>query len=132
MVISLDKFEKPGVIEDGVGMLKILKLVLYYELGKEDLLEYCLQNTQRYLFRHQKEFTLLKVIHGYISKSVKTNSQYEKGKLYRELEREINRTIQKNPDSHIYLLVNFQLWVRNKTLQFPFKEEESAKLHLKH
>lgn len=100
--------------QDAFGMANVLNLIIHYELGNEDLLDYTVKSTIKYLSKREKLYAFESEILNFLqSATTTTNSkafQQALGKLHQACEQ-----IQKDPiERNAYAYFDFSLWVKSK------------------
>lgn len=95
--------------------LKILNLIIHFELGNLDLLKYLLVSTYRFLYKKKKLYRLELLIMEFIRRLPKITTEddliFSFGKLKKQLELLKNDDYEKNAFEYF----NFLEWITNKT-----------------
>ncbi len=97
------------------SVIRIYRLVLYYEMGKTDLLQYTISNTYRSLQYSKNLFTLEKQIIKAIEKLIDLEHHpRERDKILENALSELNRIKEDAENSMIFKIFNFIGWIRCK------------------
>ncbi|MGF1564277.1 MAG: hypothetical protein ACFCUH_02815 [Flavobacteriales bacterium] len=68
--------------QDVYSYARLFNLVVHYELGNYDLLEYITKSTQRYLSKRQRDYGLEKMVIEYVRKLIRTTSDSDRRKHF--------------------------------------------------
>jgi len=100
--------------QDVYSYARLFNLVIHYELGNFDLLEYITKSTQRYLSKRQRDFQLeLKVIDG-IRKLIRMNDPVDQKELLINLRDSLSKMVMKPEDEIILRYFDFIKWTQSK------------------
>jgi tetratricopeptide (TPR) repeat protein len=100
--------------QDLYSYARLFNLVIHYELGNYDLLEYTIKSTSRYLQKRERDFPMEKVIIDNFKKIIKNQSAADRKKhflaFYKELE-----VLKAEPENEIvFKYFDFCTWVKGK------------------
>lgn len=117
--------------QDVYSYARLFNLVIHYELGNHDLLEYITKSTQRYLSKRQRDFELeLKVIDA-IRRLIRLNNPADQKELLLNLKEELRKEVMKPEDEIVLRYFNFLQWidskVEGKTLEEVIKQTKKSK-----
>lgn len=108
--------------QDVYSYARLFNLVIHYELGNYDLLEYITKSTQRYLSKRQRDFELeLKVIET-IRKLIRINNPVDQKDLLSKLRHAITNKVMKPEDEIVLRYFNFIQWIDAKVEGKPLPE----------
>ncbi|MEP7146932.1 MAG: hypothetical protein ABI792_07970 [bacterium] len=79
-----------NIREDIQCFARILNLLIHYELGNYDLIEYIIKSTRRYLSNKNKLNKFELIVLNYIRKLINANTKDDKIFIYREWKKELN------------------------------------------
>lgn len=79
----------PNIREDIQGMARIFNLILHYELGNTDALEYFIKSTYRFLLKRQRLYKVESIVLNYLRKNVNLFSQKEILESFQKLHEEL-------------------------------------------
>ncbi|WP_306640207.1 hypothetical protein [Sanyastnella coralliicola] len=108
--------------QDIYSYARLFNLVIHYELGNFDLLEYITKSTQRYLSKRNRDYQLEKLVIEYMRKFIRANNVVEKKDLFSEFRSELDQVIQ-GPEQKIVLkYFDFMKWADSKIENATFAE----------
>jgi hypothetical protein len=79
----------PGIRDDIKAMARIFNLILHFELGNTDLMEFIIPSTYRFLLKSQRLFKVETVILQYLKRSAHIGTQKEIISSFRKLYKEL-------------------------------------------
>lgn len=105
---------EPNLRQDIYSYARMFNLVIHYELGNFDLMEYILKATTRYLSKRQRDFDFELLIIGFMKKLARSHFEKDHRQLFEQFEQELTEKI--NPDTDRVLLEYFDFfsWARSK------------------
>ncbi len=109
---------------------KIFSLVVHYELGNQDLLDYMIRSTYRYLLKRDRLYRFETLVIDYIRKKMpRTNSKKELMEAFRGLRKEF-LTLMKDPyESNAFLSFDYVAWLDSKLENRPYAEVVKEKAY---
>lgn len=78
-----------AIRKDIQGMARIFNLILHYELGNSDLLEYIIKSTYRHLLKSERLFKVESIILNYLKKNAHLVSKKDILESFRQLHKEL-------------------------------------------
>ena len=103
--------------------LRILNLLIHIELGNEQLVEYSLRATYRFLSDRQRLFEVERLFLRFLKKVLDSPSLQQTTELYRELHEAISITVKANPKEQVALrILNLQFWLESKINNIPMRQ----------
>lgn len=108
--------------QDVYSYARLFNLVIHYELGNTDLLEYITKSTQRYLSKRQRDYQIEKVVIDYIRKLIRTPNVIDRKDIFAKFKEDLNELIT-GPDDRIVLkYFDFIRWANSKIENAPFAQ----------
>jgi len=96
--------------QDIYNFSRIFNLVIHYQLGNYDLLEYTIKSTDRQLKKIAKDYKSEEIFIRFLKKVIKLDSKKKQIELFKEVKNEFE-TAMKNPNETIVLeYFNFLAW----------------------
>jgi len=113
---------------DVIEIAKILQLLIHYELGNYDLIEYLAESANKF-FKTKKRSLKLEILLVNFFKSVVKASQHEHRELFGELNFKIHKTLKENEGNSPQVYFDFISWSESKHKGIPFADVIRAKDH---
>ncbi len=92
-------------------IIKIYKLIIYYELDKIDLLSYAIRNTYRYILKNRQFSNFEKHFFTALKKIVNEPSRIKQNKIWLETKDSLLELKETKEESQVFLLFNFTGWI---------------------
>ncbi|HLP19270.1 MAG TPA: hypothetical protein VK174_03180 [Chitinophagales bacterium] len=107
--------------------VRIINLIVHYELGNQVLLDNAIKNTRRYLQSREKYFELEKIFFRHFSKLTLSADKIQRDEVYRAMNEELMQMVNENPlEKNFLQTFNFTCWLQarlqNISLQQYFKQ----------
>ena len=106
---------------------RILNLIIHYELGNDQLLEYIVESTSRFLSRRQRLFKVESIMLKLMRRYPKWTTQKEKAKGFQELLREMETLEANEFERKAFEYFDFTAWLESKIQNKPFEVVVSKK-----
>ncbi len=106
--------------KDLFSYARLFNLVIHFELGNYDLLEYITKSTQRYLVRRQRDFDLEKLVIDHLRKLIRESK--DKISKYIEFNHELEKLIQEPEDRIVLKYFDFSSWINSKINAINFSQ----------
>lgn len=90
----------------------LLQLLIHYELGNYDLIEYITKSTKRYLSKTEKLYKIEKIMLSFFSKVIKAENE-DKVELFKTLQSNLSE-LRKDPDEGRFEYYDFSSWCESK------------------
>lgn len=103
--------------QDVYSYARLFNLVVHYELGNYDLLEYITKSTQRYLSKRQRDFGLEKLVIEYIRKLIRTTSESERRKHFQTFLDEARQRTLEPEDRVVLKFFDFVGWAESHLVE---------------
>ncbi|MDF2435946.1 MAG: hypothetical protein K0Q95_322 [Bacteroidota bacterium] len=107
---------------------RIMEIVLHYELGKTDVMEYRLKSTYRFLASKQKMYQLEKIILTSIRKLINVNSRQESMSFFKQLHASLEPVVKDPLESKFLTYFDIMSWLESKIEKRKFEEVVKGKL----
>ncbi|MCF8278031.1 MAG: hypothetical protein K9J17_14960 [Flavobacteriales bacterium] len=116
--------------EDLHSSTRILTMILQYELGRSELLEYLARSTYRFLNKLEGIYAFEEILLMFMKKASKKKSISDKKEAFRELKEELQTVGYEPGDRNALSTLDIQAWVDSKIMDIPvrqiLKEKHSA------
>ncbi|MDQ3048857.1 MAG: hypothetical protein M3R27_15000 [Bacteroidota bacterium] len=106
---------------------RIMEIVLHYELGKFDIMEYRIKSTYRFLANKQKLYQLEKIILTSIRKLINVNSKQESMRFFRQLKKSLEPVVQDPLEEKFLMYFDIMSWLESKVENKKFADVVKAK-----
>lgn len=104
------------------AMTRIVRLLIFYELGHVDLLENNIRSTQRYLTKHESQFQIDLLLLKFIRKAGNTTDKKEWMSLLKQTKAELVKWSTDPVESRALYFFDFISWIDSKLEQKSFPE----------
>ncbi|HEX4887336.1 MAG TPA: hypothetical protein VFV37_04740 [Luteibaculaceae bacterium] len=108
--------------QDIYSYARIFNLIIHFELGNYDLLEYIIKSTNRYLNKKNRDYAVETTLVDYIKKLSKQQNSEERKKLFGELNIDLENIFNSPSDRVILEYIDFRSWIFSKTEEKSFAE----------
>lgn len=108
--------------QDVYSFSRIFNLVIHYELGNYDFVEYEVKSTSRFLGKKEKDYFIEKVFIKYIKKLSKEEASFGKKEIFENFYDEIESLLKLPNEQVILEYFNIKAWVYSKIKRIPFTE----------
>ena len=79
----------PGIEPEQYSFARIRNLVVHYEMGNYDLLEYTVKSTRRYLAKSERIFKFEKLVLNFVVKAMNADDEKQRQELYKKLKSDL-------------------------------------------
>ncbi len=94
---------------------RLFNLIVHYEQGNKDLLEYLIRSTYRYLSKTQRDLKTETLVLEYLKKLSKARSSEQVNEIFQEMEEQAEELF-KDPKERVLLeYFDLQAWLKSKT-----------------
>lgn len=118
---------EPNLRQDIYSYARLFNLVVHYELGNYDLLEYIIKSTFRYLSKrhrdHQTEVTILNNMKK-LARNAREGSEHQ---IFLEFKMELDQCLNTESDQIILDYFNYPVWIQSKLNEVSF--DKAMKQH---
>ncbi len=106
--------------QDVYSFSRIFNLIIHYELGNFNFIDYDSKSTQRYLNKYEKDYQIEKVFMKYIKKLAKEEFAPDKKIIFQNFYKEVEELL-KDPQEQVILeYFNVKAWIYSKLKRIPF------------
>jgi len=107
---------------------RIMEIILHYELGKTDVMEYRIKSTYRFLASKQKMYQLERIILTSIRKLINVNSKEEQNQFFKQLKSALEPIVKDPLESRFLVYFDIMSWLESKIDNKKFEEVVKSKL----
>ncbi len=100
--------------QDIYSYARLFNLVIHYELGNHDLLEYTIKSTARYLQKRMRDFPIERLIMEQFKKLIRTQSPIDRKNTFEEFHTELKKLINGPEDEVVFKYFDFNKWIESK------------------
>jgi tetratricopeptide (TPR) repeat protein len=118
---------EPNLRQDLYSYARLFNLVVHFELGNYDLLEYIIKSTNRYLSKRERDHDLEVVILNYMKRLVRGTQNSDLHDIFVEFKEELTEQLSRQNDEIILDYFNFIIWIDSKLKGIPF--DQATKEH---
>lgn len=108
--------------QDLYSYARLFNLVIHFELGNNDLLEYTIKSTVRYLQKRTRDFPIEKLIIEQFKKLIRTQSVTERRSIFISFRDQFNKLLVGPEDAVILKYFDFVSWLESKITNDSFEE----------
>ncbi|HEX8516442.1 MAG TPA: hypothetical protein VF868_09610 [Bacteroidia bacterium] len=127
-LVKVNLSEVSNIRQDLECIGRIMEIVLHYELGKTDIMEYRLKSTYRFLASKQKMYQLEKIILSSIRKLINVNSKEESIAFFKQLRAALEPVVKDPLESKFLVYFDIMSWLDSKIEKKKFEEVVKSKL----
>jgi hypothetical protein len=120
--------EDSNIRQDLECIGRIMEIILHYELGKSDIMEYRLKSTYRFLASKQKMYHLERIILNSIRKLINVNSKAESIQFFKQLKASLEPIVKDPLESKFLVYFDIMSWLESKIENKKFEEVVKSKL----
>ena len=119
---------EPTLRQDIFTYARLFNLILHYELGNNDLLEYIVRSTQRFLSKRQRAHEVEVVLIEHIRKLARADNDKVRKELFTSLESKL-KTLFKDPNEGlVQKYFDVLAWVHARREAIPYSDAVRARL----
>lgn len=107
--------------QDVYGYARLFNLVVHYELGNYELLNYIIKSTYRYLSKRRRDHELEMVIINFMKQLAKKPGPAEEAAIFRDFSEELNRQLATDRDRILIDFFDFNTWIQSHIDNVPFQ-----------
>ncbi|NNC82072.1 MAG: hypothetical protein HKN79_00705 [Flavobacteriales bacterium] len=108
--------------QDIYGYARLFNLVIHYELGNNELLEYIIKSTHRYLNKRKRAYDIEALVITYLKKLSKAYDKNDEKKIMEKMRPELSKVLKNDADKVILEYFDFESWVNSKIKDTSFSE----------
>lgn len=107
--------------QDIYSYARLFNLIVHYELGNYDLLEYITKSTQRYLSKRQRDYGLEKLVIEYVRKLIRTTDDADRRNHFEAFAQEVRKLVDVPEERIVLKYFNFIDWAESKLKDYTAK-----------
>ena len=100
--------------QDIYSYARLFNLVIHFELGNYDLLEYITKSTLRYLAKRQRDYAFEKMVIEVMRKLIRANRDADRHAVFANFRERLDEVIQGPEDKVVLKYFNFVKWSESK------------------
>jgi len=108
--------------QDLYGYARLFNIVVHYELGNIELLEYTIKSTARYLQKRNRDFEIEKLILDQFKKLIRLRTASSKKDQFLDFQSKLSVLAKHEDGKALLRYFDFQTWLRSKLEQHSFEE----------
>jgi tetratricopeptide (TPR) repeat protein len=116
--------------QDLYSYARLFNLVVHFELGNYDLLEYIIKSTYRYLSKRQRDHDLEVVILNYMKKLIRGARGSDLKEIFRSFKEDLGEQLSRHNDHIILDYFDFMVWIDSKIKGISFGQATKEKYTL--
>lgn len=105
---------EPNLRQDIYSYARLFNLVIHYELGNFDLMEYIQKSTVRYLNKRQRDYDIELLVLSYMKKIARAHFEKDTRPLFQEFEKELRNNINPDTDRVLFEYFDYFAWAKSK------------------
>jgi hypothetical protein len=113
--------------QDLYGYARLFNIVVHYELGNSDLLEYTIKSTSRYLQKRMRDFEVEKLILEQFKKLIRIRTAVERKEQFIDFRKKLNELAKHEDGNALLRYFDFNAWIVSKLEQAPFEDAFNRK-----
>ncbi len=113
---------EPTLRQDIFAYSRLFNLVVHYELGNYDLLEYIVRSTQRFLSKHHRAHEVEIMLVETIKKLARATKDQQRTDLFRSMNEQLTELFKDPNESLVLKYFDVRSWVRSHVEGVPFEE----------
>ena len=113
---------EPNLRQDIFTYARLFNLVVHFELGNYELLEYIVRSTQRFLSKRHRAYGVEAALIDHIRKLARANTEPAKNVLYISLQKQLDALMKDPNEGTVLKYFDIRAWVRSKVSNVPFAE----------
>lgn len=94
---------------------RLFNLIVHYEQGNKELLEYLIRSTYRYLSKSQRDLQTETVVLEYLKKLSKTKSPEQVTSTFKEMQEQVEALFQDHQERVLLEYFDLTAWLKSKT-----------------
>jgi hypothetical protein len=115
--------EAKDMAYDTYGFVRLLNLIVHFELGNHDLLPSITRSTYRYFYKHKRLYKFETMVLDFIrTKAIRMNTKEERIIAFRELKAEFKKIIKDPLEKNALEYFDFESWLESKIENKSFVE----------
>ena len=107
--------------QDIYSFSRLFNLVIHFELGNYDFLEYVIKSTSRYLNKQERDYQVELIFIKYLRKLAKSQSEVVQNEIFEELSKELAPLLKDHNERVVLEYFNVEAWVESKLKNTSFE-----------
>jgi len=124
-------YSETGLREDVYAFARLVNLIIHYELGNYDLLDYTIKSTKRFVAKSQKNYQFEAIFLRDFKKLIKIKNTDELQQLYVDFRKELLEVLKDPYEKAANEYFDFISWLESKIENTPFEEIVKSKQKVK-
>lgn len=121
-----------SIRKDIIGVVKIFDLIIHYELGNDDLIDYKVRSTYRFLYGSERMYAFENIILKFIKRKLSQHQPADKLiEAFKELKRELEDAFKNPIEAKVLEYFDFMSWLDSKIERKSFAEIVKRKFELR-
>jgi tetratricopeptide (TPR) repeat protein len=108
--------------QDIYSFARLFNLILHYELGNIDLLEYIIKSTSRYLKKTEKDYQSEDVLIKYLKELIKLDNEIARIEIYEKAKAEFEILFKSKKEGIILQFIDVISWLTSKIENISFEQ----------
>ena len=108
--------------QDLYSYARLINLIVHFELGNLDLIEYLIKSTQRFLNKKNRDFELETVIISFIKKLSKVSEKEKQHEIFIQLRDKLEELFKDQDNRILFNYFDFLSWVDAKIENISFSK----------
>ena len=108
--------------QDVYSFARLFNLVIHYELGNYDFLEYVVKSASRYLNKQARNYEIENICIKQIRKLSKTPIEINRLEIFERLDRDVSVILEDHNEQVILAYFNIEAWVKSKIKKLSFQK----------
>ena len=108
--------------QDLYGYARLFNIVVHFELGNIELLEYTIKSTARYLQKRNRDFEIEKLILDQFKKLIRLRTATAKKEQLEDFKEKLSQLAKHEDGKALLRYFDFNTWIRSKLEQCTFEE----------
>jgi hypothetical protein len=114
--------ENSDLASDTQSWARVLTMIVHYELGNNELLEYMVKSTYRFILKKNSLYNVEKAILGFIKNMHHIKSKEEQQKEFEKPRAELIEVLKDPYEAPVVVYFNIIAWLDSKIQKRPFAE----------
>lgn len=108
--------------EDIQCVARIMNLILHYEIGNLEMLEYSILSYKRFLSKRHRFYWFEKMVLGFIKQLIRSDKPTSRNAIFQSFTKQLSRIVQDPTMQTAFAYFDFKSWVQSKIQNRPFAE----------
>jgi tetratricopeptide (TPR) repeat protein len=108
--------------QDIYSFSRLFNLVIHFELGNNDLLEYIIKSTYRYLNKHKRDYEVETVLLKHLKKLARMTTEEQQMEQFLKMREELDELFKDNNERVVLEYFDFLAWLESKISGIPFAD----------